>query len=117
MLSQPCTAQRSLAEAARRLLLPESWALARSRSQGEFRALADVDDVVARLHGEGVTGRDRQRVSENLERSIHGTPREVRAGVEDLMRFTGADELMVTGGMSDLEGQHRSDELLAELFC
>ncbi|HRO30823.1 MULTISPECIES: MsnO8 family LLM class oxidoreductase [Micrococcaceae] len=104
-------------EAARRLLLPESWALARSRSQGEFRALADVDDVVARLHGEGVTGRDRQRVSENLERSIHGTPREVRAGVEDLMRFTGADELMVTGGMSDLEGRRRSDELLAELFC
>jgi luciferase family oxidoreductase group 1 len=104
-------------EAARRLLLPESWALARSRSQGEFRALADVDDVVARLHGEGSTGRDRQRVTETLERSVHGTSREVRAGVEDLMRFTGADELMVTGGMSDLEGQRRSDELLAELFC
>jgi luciferase family oxidoreductase group 1 len=103
-------------EAARRLLLPESWALARSRSQGEFRALADVDDVVARLHGEGVTGRDRQRVTENLERSIHGTPQEVRAGIEDLMRFTGADELMVTGGMSDLDGQRRSDELVAELF-
>ncbi|MDI3329769.1 MAG: MsnO8 family LLM class oxidoreductase [Micrococcus sp.] len=104
-------------EAARRLLLPEAWALARSRSQGEFRALADVDDVVARLHGEGVIGRDRQRVRENLERTVHGTPGQVRAGVEDLIDFTGADELLVTGGMSDLEGQRRSDELVAELFA
>jgi luciferase family oxidoreductase group 1 len=104
-------------EAARRLLLPEAWALARSRSQGEFRALADVDDVVARIHGEGVTGRDRQRVTENLDRSILGTPGDVRKGVEDLIRFTGADELMVTGGMSDVEGQRRSDELVAGLFA
>ena len=99
--------------AARRLLLPEAWALARSRSQGEFRALQDVDDVVARLHGEGVTARDRQRVTENLDRSIHGTPDEVRAGIANLVAFTGADEAMVTGGMSDTEGQRRSDELLA----
>jgi len=102
--------------AARRLLLPEAWALARSRSQGEFRALQDVDDVVTRLHGEGVTARDRQRVAENLDRSIHGTPDEVRAGIADLVAFTGADEVIVTGGMSDTEGQRRSDELLAGMF-
>lgn len=102
--------------AARRLLLPEAWALARSRSQGEFRALQDVDDVVARLHGEGVTSRDRQRVTENLDRSIHGTPDEVSTGIADLVAFTGADEVMVTGGMSDVEGQRRSDELLADMF-
>jgi luciferase family oxidoreductase group 1 len=103
-------------QAARRLLLPEAWALARSRSQGEFRALAGVDDVVARLHAGSVTDRDRQRLTENLERSIHGTPDEVRAGVEALVEYAGADELLITGGMSDLEGQRCSDELLAELF-
>jgi hypothetical protein len=40
----------------------------------------------------------------------------VRDCVEDLIAFTGADELMVTGGMSDLDGQRRSDGMLAELL-
>lgn len=107
-------------EAARDLALPEAWALAQSRVKGEFRALEPVAAIRVRLRGEAddgpVTDRDRRRVEENLASGIHGTPDEVREAVRTLGDFTGADELLVTGGMSDPAGQRRSDELVAELF-
>ncbi|WP_313815889.1 MsnO8 family LLM class oxidoreductase [Citricoccus sp.] len=105
-------------EAARDLALPEAWALAQSRVKGEFRALEPVAGIRARLRGDAgsVTDRDRRRVGENLASGIHGTPDEVHEAVRSLVDFTGADELLATGGMSDPAGQRRSDELVAELF-
>ncbi|MFC7401596.1 MsnO8 family LLM class oxidoreductase [Citricoccus sp. GCM10030269] len=103
-------------EAARDLLLPEAWALAQSRVMGEFRPLEPVDHIKARLDDGGLTERARQRVTDSLATSIYGTAEEVRAEVDSLMSFTGADELLITGGMSDLEGQRRSDELMADLM-
>lgn len=104
-------------EAARDLVLPEAWALAQSRVAGEFRPLTPVAEIKALLDAGSVTGRDRQRVKESLATGIHGTPDQVRRQVEELITFTGADELLVTGGMSDLPGQRRSDELVAGLFA
>ncbi|WP_159553538.1 MsnO8 family LLM class oxidoreductase [Citricoccus sp. K5] len=108
-------------EAARDLVLPEAWALAQSRVKGEFRALEPITDIRARLRGEAdagpVTDRDRRRVEENLASGIHGSPEEMHAAVSSLVDFTGADELLVTGGMSDPAGQRRSDELVAGLFA
>lgn len=104
-------------EAARDLALPEAWALAQSRVAGEFRPLVPVAEIKA-LHDAGtLTARDQQRVAENLATGIHGTPGQVRHQVEELVAFTGADEVLVTGGMSDRPGQRRSDELVAELFA
>ncbi|WP_413542450.1 MsnO8 family LLM class oxidoreductase [Citricoccus nitrophenolicus] len=91
-------------QAARDLVLPEAWALV---PVAEIKALHDAGSV---------TARDEQRVAENLATGIHGTPEQVRRQVEELVAFTGADEVLVTGGMSDRAGQRRSDELVAELF-
>lgn len=104
-------------QAARDLVLPEAWALAQSRVAGEFRPLEPVAEIQALLDAGSVTARDEQRVAENLASGIHGTPEQVRRQVEALVAFTGADEVMVTGGMSDLAGQRRSDELVAGLFA
>ncbi|MFC4429170.1 MsnO8 family LLM class oxidoreductase [Citricoccus alkalitolerans] len=106
-------------EAARDLVLPEAWALAQTRVKGEFRALEPARAVRTKLSGDAgsVTDRDRRRVQENLASGIYGTPGEVRAAVTSLVDFTGADELLVTGGMSDPAGQRRSDELVAGLFA
>lgn len=104
-------------EAARDLVLPEAWALAQSRVAGEFRPLEPVAEIQALLDAGSVTERDRQRIAEHLASGIHGTPEHVRRQVEALVAFTGADEVMVTGGMSDLAGQRRSDELVAGLFA
>lgn len=104
-------------QAARDLVLPEAWALAQSRVAGEFRPLEPVAEIQA-LHDAGsVTERDRQRVAQTLATGIHGTPEHVRREVETLVAFTGADEVLVTGGMSDLPGQQHSDELVAGLFA
>ncbi|NUL47262.1 MsnO8 family LLM class oxidoreductase [Cellulosimicrobium funkei] len=106
-------------EAARDLVLPEAWALAQTRVKGEFRALEPAGSIRARLRGDAGTlsDRNRRRVEENLASGIHGTPDEVREAVESLVDFTRADELLVTGGMSDPAGQRRSDELVAGLFA
>jgi len=45
---------------------------------------------------------------------IHGTADEVRAGLDDLHKRTGADELMLTAMVYDIEARIRSYELLAE---
>lgn len=94
--------------AARDLLLPEARALAVSRTKGFFPPLdADTTSVT--------TTREEAFAGEALAGSIHGTPAEVRQHLVDLRARTGADELMVSGGMVDVEGQRRSDELLADL--
>ncbi len=104
-------------ERARDLALPEAWAMARSRATGEFSPLEPVAAVKAMLDAGSVTARDRERVADSLATTIHGTPDRVRDEVAALVEFTGADELLVTGGMSDVDGQRGSDELVAGLFA
>ncbi|MGX5359980.1 MsnO8 family LLM class oxidoreductase [Kocuria sp. KH4] len=100
-------------EAARRLLLPEARALAVSRTRGEFPPLepAGAADPGA------LPERARRLVEESLAASVHGTAPEVRAGLEQLLARTGADELLVTGGAYDLRAQADSDRRLAALFA
>ena len=97
--------------AARDLLLPEVWSQVRARRTGSFeplRPLADLDEA-------SLSAQERKRIAEGLEQSIYGTPAQVRERLRELRRFTGVDEVLVTGGMSDPAGQERSDLLLAEL--
>lgn len=102
-------------EEARELVLPEAWALAQSRVAGEFRPLEPVAQVQSRYDDGSLTDRDRRRVSDHLATAIYGTASEVRERLERLLAFTGADEILATGGMSDVAGQLRSDELLAQI--
>ncbi len=97
--------------AARDLLLPEAWAQVRSRSTGSFDGLVPV----AELDESTLTDRERKRLSDTLAQSIYGAPAQVTDQLARLRSFTGVDEVLVTGGMSDIEGQRRSDALLAEL--
>lgn len=97
---------------ARRLLVPEAWALALSRSTGSFDALRPAEE----LDPDTLTARQRERVVRNIDSGIHGTPGEVESRLHELLEFTGVAELVVTGGMWDLDGQARSDELLAAML-
>ena len=94
--------------AARDLLLPEARALAVSRTKGHFPP-PDPDTTPV------PTTREEGFIAEALAGSIHGTPAEVQQQLIGLRSRTGADELLVSGGMADPEGRQRSDELLAEL--
>jgi luciferase family oxidoreductase group 1 len=47
---------------------------------------------------------------------IHGTPDEVRSGLDDLQKRTGADELMLTGNAPDADLRLRSYELIADAY-
>jgi luciferase family oxidoreductase group 1 len=47
---------------------------------------------------------------------VHGTPDEVRAGLDDLHKRTGADELMITGNAHSGDVRLRSYELIADAY-
>ena len=98
-------------EAARKLLLPQAWAEVRSRTTGIFDALQPAEV----LDESTLTSKERGRLDELFAMAIFGTPAEVQEQLRDLQRFTGVDEVLVTGGMTDVEGQRRSEEMLAEM--
>jgi luciferase family oxidoreductase group 1 len=47
---------------------------------------------------------------------VHGTPDEVRAGLDDLQKRTGADELMLTSNAPGMDVRLRSYELIADAY-
>lgn len=96
-------------DAARDLVLPEVWAQVMSRSTGSFGPLRPV----AELDEAELTAQQRRRVDRGLASAVYGTPQEVAGRLADLSVRTGAREVLVTGGMSDRDGQLRSDRLLA----
>lgn len=98
------------AEAARDLLLPEAWAQARARTTGSFDPLQPVADLPE------TTARERRRMEETLASAIHGTPGDVEKQLRELLDAAGAEELLVTGGMSDLGGRAESERLLAGML-
>lgn len=98
-------------ESARDLLIPEAWAQAKARSTGSFDGLQPLDE----LDESTLSGRERRRIGEALDTGIHGTPAEVAEQLRRLLDAAGAEEILLTGGMSDLAGRARSEELLAEL--
>jgi luciferase family oxidoreductase group 1 len=89
-------------EAARRLLLPEAWASAYSRTRGVFPPLQP--DVPATM-----TAREQEFFENALRGQYYGTSDEVHAALEDLVQSTAADEVLITTNTYD------RDELLASL--
>lgn len=91
-------------DAARDLLLPEVWAQARARTTGVFEALLPVDELPVPSDAE------RRRMVQTLEMAVWGTPQDVEKQLQAM------GEVLVTGGISDLAGRARSEELLAEMI-
>ncbi|MFE8973470.1 LLM class flavin-dependent oxidoreductase [Streptomyces cyaneofuscatus] len=59
---------------------------------------------------------EREFVDGWLSNVIHGTPDEVRTGLDDLVKRTGADELMITANAHGGDARLRSYELIADAY-
>ncbi|MFG2642804.1 LLM class flavin-dependent oxidoreductase [Streptomyces sp. NPDC048370] len=59
---------------------------------------------------------EREFVESWLANIVHGTPDEVRTGLDDLRKRTGADELMITANAHGGDARLRSYELIADAY-
>ncbi|MFG2426379.1 LLM class flavin-dependent oxidoreductase [Streptomyces sp. NPDC048590] len=59
---------------------------------------------------------EREFVDGWLKDIVHGTPDQVRTGLDDLAKRTGADELMITANAHGGEARLRSYELIADAY-
>ncbi|MEU1375561.1 MsnO8 family LLM class oxidoreductase [Streptomyces triculaminicus] len=84
-------------EAARRLLVPEAWALAHSRTHGVFPPLRPAEEIEAL----DMTDRERTFFEDALRGHVHGTEEDVAAALAALVRRTAVDEVLVTTGSYD----------------
>lgn len=98
-------------DAARDVLLPEAWAMAASRTVGDFPPLPPVDAIRSRI-----TPRRQTIVDEHLAAAVYGTPKEVTERLVTLLTSTGADELIVTTNTFDPATLGDTDQRLAALF-
>jgi luciferase family oxidoreductase group 1 len=77
---------------ARRLLLPEAWAMAYARTRGTFPPLPTVEAVEGRV----MTGKERELYEAGLRGHVAGTAEEVVEELAGVVKETGADEVLVT---------------------
>ena len=96
---------------ARRLALPEAWAMARSRREGEFPALEPASAV----DDSRWTPRTRDRIETSLSSSIFGTLGQVRPRLEELIDRTGAHEIMASTSTFDRAELFDADAAFAQL--
>ncbi|WP_405774516.1 MsnO8 family LLM class oxidoreductase [Streptomyces sp. NBC_00859] len=82
---------------ARRILLPEAWSTAYSRTRGTFPPLVPAE----RISGLRMTDRERTLFEEAQRGQLHGTEDEVADGLEKLLSRSGADEFLVTTSTYD----------------
>jgi alkanesulfonate monooxygenase SsuD/methylene tetrahydromethanopterin reductase-like flavin-dependent oxidoreductase (luciferase family) len=101
------------ADHARRLLLPEAWALASSRQSGSFAPLQSVDEAQRQLDQAPETVR--AAVARWYRTAITGTPGQAADEVERLLARTGAVELMATTSTYDRDDLADLDAALAAL--
>lgn len=98
-------------EAARRILVPEAWSLAHSRTHGSFPPLRPAE-VVEALE---MTPKERELYEGGLAGHIHGTEEQVAAQLAGVAELTGADELLVTTSTYDRTALLDSFERLARV--
>ncbi|MCA0143772.1 MsnO8 family LLM class oxidoreductase [Blastococcus sp. LR1] len=94
------------------LLLPEAWAMARSRTEGAFPSLQPVAEILATPK----TPRQQQYLEQTAAAAIAGTADRVGSRVAELMERTGAAELVASSSTFDRDALAASDAALAELF-
>ncbi|MFE0601880.1 LLM class flavin-dependent oxidoreductase [Streptomyces sp. NPDC058892] len=84
-------------EEARRILLPEAWSTAYSRTRGSFPALRPAEEIESLE----MSPRERDLYERALAGHIHGTEDRVAAELSEIAELTGADELLVTTSTYD----------------
>ncbi|MFE2061030.1 LLM class flavin-dependent oxidoreductase [Streptomyces sp. NPDC059467] len=84
-------------EAAHRILIPEAWSMAYSRTHGTFPPLPPAEDVEART----MTGKERGFYESGLAGHIAGTEEQVAHELDTVLKETGADEVLVTTSTYD----------------
>ncbi|MDQ0380255.1 LLM class flavin-dependent oxidoreductase [Amycolatopsis thermophila] len=97
-------------EAAERLLVPEAWSAAWSRTHGVFPPLRPAGEILATP----MTDRERRFFDEARRGQIAGSTDEAAATVRGLADRTGADEILVTTSTYDRSEMLDSYRLLAE---
>ncbi|MFB6612906.1 MsnO8 family LLM class oxidoreductase [Streptomyces sp. NPDC056367] len=99
------------AEEARRILVPEAWSLAHSRTRGSFPPLRPAEEVEAMEMGP----KERELYEGALTGHVHGTEEQVAAQLNEVAEQTGADELLVTTSTYDRTALLDSFERLARV--
>ncbi|MFI0740477.1 MsnO8 family LLM class oxidoreductase [Streptomyces sp. NPDC021100] len=84
-------------EDARRLLVPEAWALAYSRTHGVFPPLEPAGEI----EGRAMSDRERGHFETALRGPVYGTEEQVARRLSTLVERTGADEVLVTTSGDD----------------
>ncbi|MFJ8360957.1 LLM class flavin-dependent oxidoreductase [Streptomyces sp. NPDC093984] len=85
------------AEDARRILIPEAWSMAHARTHGTFPPLPDAQ----RVESMTMSARERAFYEEGLVGHLAGTEEQVADELEDLLKETGAREVLVTTSTYD----------------
>ncbi|WP_371640226.1 LLM class flavin-dependent oxidoreductase [Streptomyces virginiae] len=84
-------------EEARRILIPEAWALAHSRTRGNFPPLRPAEEIEALE----MTPKEHELYEGALAGHLHGTQEQVTTQLSEVAEVTGADELLVTTSTYD----------------
>ncbi|MFE9621568.1 LLM class flavin-dependent oxidoreductase [Streptomyces sp. NPDC006527] len=82
---------------ARRLLVPEAWSMAHSRTHGTFPPLPPAEDA----EGRAMTAKERGFYASGLTGHIAGTEEQVADELETVLKETGAQEVLVTTSTYD----------------
>ncbi|MGW0537141.1 LLM class flavin-dependent oxidoreductase [Streptomyces sp. NPDC003032] len=98
-------------EAARRLLIPEAWSMAYSRTHGTFPPLAPAE----RVESLTMTEKERGFYESGLRGHVYGTREQVADELERVIKESGAREVLVTTSTYDREGLLDSFRGLAEV--
>ncbi|MEV6170741.1 LLM class flavin-dependent oxidoreductase [Streptomyces sp. NPDC051954] len=86
-------------EAARRLLIPEAWSMAYSRTHGTFPPLPPAERVETLT----MTAKERGFFESGLTGHLAGTEEQVAHELETVLKETGAQEVLVTTSTYDRE--------------
>lgn len=98
-------------EEARRLLVPESWSMARSRTRGVFPPLAPA----GRIEGLPMTAKERELYESGLRGHVRGTEEQVAGALAAVIGESGADEVLVTTSTYDRDALLDSYTRLARI--
>jgi luciferase family oxidoreductase group 1 len=100
-------------EEARRLLVPEAWSMAYSRTHGTFPPLSPAEEIEARA----MTAREREFYDSGLAGHVAGTADHVAHELETVLKETGAEEVLITTSTYDRTALLDSYRRLAALFA
>ncbi|MFI1395769.1 LLM class flavin-dependent oxidoreductase [Streptomyces sp. NPDC020681] len=96
---------------ARRLLMPEAWSMAYSRTHGVFPPLAPPERIAALT----MTAKEREFYASGLSGHVAGTEEQVTDALESVIKDSAADEVLVTTSTYDRDALLDSYRRLARI--